>query len=46
MHVITGKTKILGVIGDPVKHSLSPVIHNTVISELEVDYIYVPFSVT
>lgn len=46
MHVITGKTKLLGVIGDPVKHSLSPVIHNTVISELEVDYIYVPFSVT
>jgi shikimate dehydrogenase len=43
MSKITGKTKLLGIIGDPVKHSLSPVIHNAAISYLGVDYIYVPF---
>ncbi|BDA39401.1 shikimate dehydrogenase [Candidatus Atelocyanobacterium thalassae] len=46
MYQITGKTKLLGIIGDPVEHSLSPIMHNTVISELEMDYIYVPFTVT
>ncbi|BBA80240.1 shikimate 5-dehydrogenase [cyanobacterium endosymbiont of Rhopalodia gibberula] len=45
MSRITGKTKILGIIGDPVKHSLSPVIHNAAISHLGVDYIYVPFPI-
>ncbi|XLQ11667.1 MAG: shikimate dehydrogenase [cyanobacterium endosymbiont of Epithemia adnata isolate EadnSB Bon19] len=43
MSKITGKTKLLGIIGDPLKHSLSPVIHNAAISYLGVDYIYVPF---
>lgn len=45
MRVITGKTKLLGVIGDPVEHSLSPVMHNAAIRELELDYVYVPFAV-
>ncbi len=45
MYKITRKTKLLGIIGDPVEHSLSPIMHNTVISELGMDYIYVPFSV-
>ncbi|YAI82126.1 MAG: shikimate dehydrogenase [cyanobacterium endosymbiont of Rhopalodia sterrenbergii] len=45
MSIITGKTKIIGIIGDPVKHSLSPVIHNAAISHLGVDYIYVPFPI-
>ena len=31
--VFTGKTKNLGVIGYPIKHSLSPVIQNTAIQE-------------
>ena len=43
--VITGKTKLLGVVGYPVTHSLSPVMHNAAIAYLGVDYIYVPFSV-
>ncbi|MEO1803036.1 MAG: hypothetical protein AAFR62_21925, partial [Cyanobacteria bacterium J06629_2] len=42
---ITGKTKVLGIIGDPVEHSLSPVMHNAAIANLGVDYIYVPFPV-
>jgi shikimate dehydrogenase len=45
MQVITGKTKLLGVIGDPVEHSLSPVMHNAAIRKLELDYVYVPLPV-
>ncbi len=45
MKLITGKTKLLGIIGDPVEHSLSPVMHNAAIAELGVDYLYVPFPV-
>ncbi len=42
---ITGKTKLLGVIGDPVEHSLSPVMHNSAIAHLGLDYIYLPLPV-
>ena len=45
MKLITGKTKLLGIIGAPVEHSLSPVMHNAAIAELGADYIYVPFPV-
>ena len=45
MHIITGKTKLLGIIGDPVEHSLSPVMQNAAINHLGLDYIYVPFPV-
>jgi len=45
MQLITGKTKLLGIIGDPVEHSLSPVIHNAAIASLGLDYAYVPFPV-
>ena len=45
MRSITGKTKLLGIIGDPVEHSLSPVMHNAAIALLGLDYIYVPFPV-
>lgn len=45
MKEITGKTRILGIIGDPVEHSLSPVMHNAAIAHLNLDYIYVPFPV-
>ncbi len=42
---ISGKTKVLGIIGRPVEHSLSPVMHNASIAELGLDYAYVPFHV-
>ncbi|MBD2111417.1 MULTISPECIES: shikimate dehydrogenase [Cyanophyceae] len=42
---ITGTTQILGVIGDPVTHSLSPVMHNAALAELGADYVYVAFPV-
>ena len=45
MQSITGKTKLLGIIGNPVEHSLSPVMHNAAIASLGLDYVYVPFPV-
>ncbi|TVQ09978.1 MAG: shikimate dehydrogenase [Leptolyngbya sp. DLM2.Bin27] len=42
---ITGTTQLLGIIGDPVAHSLSPVMHNAALKELGADYVYVPFPV-
>ncbi|MBW4473158.1 MAG: shikimate dehydrogenase [Stenomitos rutilans HA7619-LM2] len=43
--MITGKTKLLGVIGSPIAHSLSPIMHNAAIAHLGVDYAYLPFLV-
>lgn len=42
---ITGKTKICGVIGDPIEHTISPAMHNAAFASLGLDYIYVPFHV-
>lgn len=43
--MIQGTTKLLGVIGHPIGHSLSPVMHNAAIADLGLDYVYVPLSV-
>lgn len=45
MLTITGKTKLLGIIGDPVGHSLSPVMQNKAIATLGLDYVYIPLPV-
>jgi shikimate dehydrogenase len=45
MNQVRGTTKILGVMGSPVTHSLSPVMHNAAIAALGLDYVYVPFPV-
>ena len=45
MMQITGKTKIVGVIGDPVEHSHSPQMHNAAFVELGLNYVYVPFHI-
>lgn len=42
---ITGKTKLLGIIGYPLEHSLSPVFQNQALRALGLDYVYVPFPV-
>lgn len=42
---ITGATRVAGVIGDPVRHSLSPVIHNAAFAETELDWTFVAFEV-
>ncbi|OGW01675.1 MAG: shikimate dehydrogenase [Nitrospinae bacterium RIFCSPLOWO2_02_39_17] len=36
---------ILGIIGYPIGHTLSPLMHNTAIKQLGIDYIYFPFEV-
>lgn len=43
--MITAKTKIIGIFGDPVEHSLSPLIHNEAFKYLNLDYCYVAFNV-
>ena len=45
MTKISGQTRIVGVIGDPVQHSRSPQMHNAAIVERKLDYVYVPFHV-
>lgn len=42
---ITGATGVLGLIGNPVRHTLSPLIHNTISEELGKDLYYLPFPV-
>ena len=45
MQPIQGTTDLLGIIGHPVEHSLSPAMHNAALSDLGVDCVYVPFPV-
>ena len=42
---INGKTKIYGIIGNPVSHSLSPSMHNRAFEVLGENRVYVPFHV-
>ncbi len=42
---ISGETKIIGVFGYPVEHSLSPAMHNAAIAALRLHYAYIPFSI-
>ena len=41
----TGKTEVCGIIGDPIEHTMSPVIHNTAFENKGVDYVYLAFRV-
>ncbi len=41
----TGKTKVCGIIGDPIEHTMSPVMHNAAFKNREVDYVYLAFRV-
>jgi shikimate dehydrogenase len=45
LEMVKGTTQILGIIGDPVAHSLSPLMHNAAFAEMGVDYAYLPFPV-
>ena len=42
---INGKTRTCGLIGNPVEHTLSPMIHNTLAGILGQNMVYVPFLV-
>ncbi len=43
--MITGSTRVAAVIGDPVRHSLSPALHNAAYRALDLDWVYVAFEV-
>ncbi len=42
---IRGDSEVYGVIGDPIGHSLSPLIHNTAFRKQDLNKVYVPFRV-
>ncbi len=44
-HSIDGRTQLIGVIGWPVEHSLSPVMHNAALDRLELNWRYVAMPV-
>lgn len=43
--MINSKTKIYGIIGHPIEHSLSPIMHNAVFKEKNINAIYLAFNV-
>ena len=44
-HALTRRTRVYGVIGDPIGHSLSPLLHNTGFAARRMDAVYLPFLV-
>jgi shikimate dehydrogenase len=42
---LSGTTRLAAIIGDPVGHSLSPVLHNTAYAAMGLDWAYVAFAV-
>jgi 3-dehydroquinate dehydratase/shikimate dehydrogenase len=44
-HALNRQTQVFGVIGDPIAHSLSPLLHNTAFVARKISAVYVPFLV-
>ncbi|MBO6178083.1 MAG: shikimate dehydrogenase [Selenomonadaceae bacterium] len=44
--MINGATKLLGIIGCPVAHSMSPVMQNAALEDANLNYVYVPLEVS
>ncbi len=42
----SGRTAVFGVIGHPIGHSLSPLMHNTALTAARIDGVYLAFDVT
>lgn len=42
---ISGKTRVCGVIGEPIEHTLSPLMHNAAFEALKIDYVFLAFRV-
>ena len=45
VHALSNNTKVYGVIGDPVSHSLSPKIHNAAFKDAALDSVFLPLLV-
>ena len=45
MNMITAKTSVVGLIGWPVSHSVSPALHNAAFAHLGLDWTYLPLPV-
>ncbi len=45
MKEITGHTRLTGLLGSPVSHSISPMMHNESFKQLDLDYVYLAFDV-
>ncbi len=45
VEVVNGKTQLYGVLGNPVEHTKSPFIHNTLFKEFKINAIYLPIHV-
>lgn len=45
MKEITGHTRLTGLLGSPVSHSISPMMHNEAFRQLDLDYVYLAFDV-
>ena len=45
MRMPTGSTQLAAVIGSPVRHSLSPLLHNTAFDALGLDWVYLALEV-
>jgi shikimate dehydrogenase len=43
--VVSGKTRVYGVIGDPIEHTLSPVMHTAAFEALKLDCAFLAFKV-
>ena len=43
--MITGTTRVAAVIGEPIRHSLSPAIHNAAFAATGLDWVYIAFEV-
>ncbi|HVY60351.1 MAG TPA: shikimate dehydrogenase, partial [Planctomycetota bacterium] len=42
---LSGSTRLLGILGDPVAHSLSPAMQNAALAAAGLDWAYVPLRV-
>lgn len=42
---LSGATRVAGVVGRPIVHSMSPILHNAWLAAAGIDGVYVPFSV-
>ena len=42
---ISGTTQLIGIIATPIRHSISPKMHNAAFSKLGLDYAYLAFDI-